>query len=42
MNKEVVLMLSELREQIDDTIVVSGKKVSQRARKLCLRWGIVT
>lgn len=33
MNKEVILMLSELRSQIDDTIDVLRKKVPQIAKK---------
>lgn len=41
MNKEVVLMLSELRSQIDDTIDVLRKKVQQMKKKSCLRWKVV-
>lgn len=33
MNKEAVLMLSELRSQIDDVIDVLRKKVPQMAKK---------
>lgn len=38
MKEEVVLMLSELRLQIDDTIDVLRKKVPQESKKSCLRW----
>lgn len=37
MKEEVVLMLSELRSQIDDTIGVFRKKVQQMKKKSCLR-----
>ena len=33
MKEEVILLLSELRSQIDDTICASIKKVPQMARK---------